>query len=68
MNVPAALMTLVLKLPHSPWSRGDDDEQRPAVRPRLARSSSSGCDRRIDARREAVEHALHLHRERPRAA
>ena len=66
MKVPAPLMALVLKLPHSPlspvttitsvWLSG-----------RGSRAIEQRMNRRIDARGDAAEHALHLDRVGPRA-
>ena len=48
-----------------PLVAGDDDDQRLAVRPRLA-DRQQRMDRRIDAGRDAGQHALHLRGVRPR--
>ena len=65
MNAPAPLMALVLKLPHSPLS---PVTTMTSVRlsGRRSRAMSSGC---MDGstRAATLEHALHLHRVRPRA-
>ena len=60
MNVPAALMTFVLKLPHRPRSAVIDDQQRRAAGLRRRALVEQRVRRRIDARRQAVQHAQHL--------
>ena len=66
MKADDALMTLVLKLPHRPRSA--------VITKSSARPPAFGSlplveqrvRRRVDARREAVQHAQHLRGERPR--
>ena len=67
MKVPAALITLVLKLPHRPRSAVITMSSALAARPSAsARSSSSGCAAGSTRDARLLEHAPHLGRERPR--
>ena len=61
MNAPAALMMLVLKLPHSPLSAVTTMTSVRLSGPRLAHVEQR-VNRRIHARGQAAEHALHLQR------
>ena len=60
MNVAAALIDVGVEAAAQAAVGGDHDEQRPAAGPRRLALVEQRMRRRIDARRQAVQHAPHL--------